>query len=276
MFRIVKLGIFGIITALSLILLGMLTQQFDKGNVPGSPTVIEVTNQNGKYSKKRVFDELKKSATQNNYQISLVRLNTVTGNTSKSFYNFNDKLNQNITYFKNSDISKIDDQKLNLEEVKGRYYTNADSQSLKELSKKLSSLGLSFTIYHISLLSLLKNESNVISYLPIFISLLAILLIIMLIEKIYSFKKYAVLRLNGWSYLQIIVNDLKRMLVSFSTLIGIFLGLSIGYTLLVMNKDGIIFWLKYSFLVLIFIFAFFIVLDLISYTVLAYIIFIQL
>lgn len=116
-----------------------------------------------------------------------------------------------------------------------------------------------------------KNESNVISYLPIFISLLAILLIIMLIEKIYSFKKYAVLRLNGWSYLQIIVNDLKRMLVSFSTLIGIFLGLSIGYTLLVMNKDGIIFWLKYSFLVLIFIFAFFIVLDLISYTVLAYI-----
>lgn len=61
------------------------------------------------------------------------------------------------------------------------------------------------------------------------------------------------------------------MLVSFSTLIGIFLGLSIGYTLLVMNKDGIIFWLKYSFLVLIVIFAFFIVLDLISYTVLAYI-----
>lgn len=271
MFRIVKLGIFGIITALSLILLGMLTQQLDKGNVPGSPTVIEVTNQNGKYSKKRVFDELKKSATQNNYQISLVRLNTVTGNTSKSFYNFNDKLNQNITYFKNSDISKINDQKLSLEEVKGRYYTNADSQSLKELSKKLSSLGLSFTIYHISLLSLLKNESSVISYLPIFISLLAILLIIMLIEKIYSFKKYAVLRLNGWSYLQIIVNDLKRMLVSFSTLIGIFLGLSIGYALLVMNKDGIIFWLNYSSLVLILIFVFFIVLDLISYTVLAYI-----
>ena len=124
MFRIVKLGIFGIITALSLILLGMLTQQLDKGNVPGSPTVIEVTNQNGKYSKKRVFDELKKSAIQNNYQISLVRLNTVTGNTSKSFYNFNDKLNQNITYFKNSDISKINDQKLNLEEVKGRYLKN--------------------------------------------------------------------------------------------------------------------------------------------------------
>ena len=196
MFRIVKLGIFGIITALSLILLGMLTQQLDKGNVPGSPTVIEVTNQNGKYSKKRVFDELKKSATQNNYQISLVRLNTVTGNTSKSFYNFNDKLNQNITYFKNSDISKINDQKLSLEEVKGRYYTNADSQSLKELSKKLSSLGLSFTVYHISLLSLLKNESSVISYLPIFISLLAILLIIMLIEKIYSFKKYAVLNVD--------------------------------------------------------------------------------
>lgn len=41
MFRIVKLGIFGIITALSLILLGMLTQQFDKGNVPGSPTVMK-------------------------------------------------------------------------------------------------------------------------------------------------------------------------------------------------------------------------------------------
>lgn len=49
MFRIVKLGIFGIITALSLILLGMLTQQFDKGNVPGSPTVIEVTNQKSKW-----------------------------------------------------------------------------------------------------------------------------------------------------------------------------------------------------------------------------------
>lgn len=208
---------------------------------------------------------MSKLAHEGNYQLALVRVMNVNGKNKKSIYSFNPQKSQTFSLYKNSNLKYLSKNDLELEDVQGTYYTNATKQDLTKLENALTNLGLNFATQKVSLSSAIKGNLIFNSYLPILISIFSILLVIMLIEKISYFKKYAILQLNGLTKKQILFRDVRQNYPLFlGSVLGIWL-IYLIYSLIVLNKAGFLLAAPASGIIVLLILVIFAIIDLFSY-----------
>lgn len=269
MFRAAKNILFIIITGISFLLLSVVMKEYDENSIPNCPTSVVIDSWNHQQKKAVIFSTMEQMATKNKFQLTLVRTTNLNGKISKTSYNFSPAQKQPLSLYRNSHAQEITNRQLQLQEVKGTYYTNASGANLNLLQDKLRKLGVTTHIYKISLLKIVVNTESISSYLTIFLSIIGILAIVMFIEKIAKFKTYAILQLNGWSFKKILNKDIKANLLVFSLS---FLALLVSYfiyTIISINLTSVLFIIKYAFSLLIIITVLFAFLDLFSYLSLA-------
>lgn len=265
MFRIGKVGLFTLLTLIELILFSTIITQYDQETIPNDSTVIQIVSDKANVNKRAIFSKLRTVAKKENYQLTLVRVNRLNNHVTKSYYDFNPAKNHVFSLFKTQNLNKITNHDLQLEDIRGEYFTNASGNSLENLGSTLDKLGIKYNISKVSLFDQIRNDSSTTSYLPIFLSILGILLIVMFMEKVSNFKKYAILKLNGWTIGQILKRDIKSNLPLFVVVALMIELIYLIYNFVQMNFVGLVITLKYSLRIIVLIAILIFFLDLISY-----------
>ncbi|CCI86458.1 Bacteriocin-associated integral membrane protein [Lactobacillus gigeriorum DSM 23908 = CRBIP 24.85] len=266
MFRLSKNIILMVITIVAFIVFLGIVKEYDAESIPNTTTSIQINSDSHHTNKSKLFSDITKLTKQGNYRLTLVRIVNVNGKKDKYVYSFNPSQKQIFSLYRNANIKKLNQKELQLTDFQGSYYTNAKKAQLAELQRYLNKSGLHYTTSKMSLLVAIKNNLALISYLPIVFSIFSILLIIMFIEKIAQLKKYAVLKLNGLNLWQILRRDLGHDYLFF---IGSLLVVLFAYSIYLttsLNKTGWILVSKYNFAIMLLILAFYLLLDLISYS----------
>lgn len=268
MYRVCKSVLFIIISGICLISILSVFKEYDQESIPNANTEITITTDSPNQSKKQVFSKLQQAATHGNYQLTLVKVRRINNKISKAVYNFNSKLSNSSSIFRDEYVQTLKYKTLQLQDLRGTYYTTASSTQLAKLKLILDKAKVNYSVAKISKLTILENSEIIEEYLPIILSMLSIVFIIMVIEKVSHFKNYAVLKLNGWSFRQIIFKDLKQSFVSFSiSCVSLFI-ICVCYALIKVNPINILEVIIYSWGLIVLIGLILGLLDLISYPVL--------
>ncbi|WEV51785.1 hypothetical protein OZX69_03550 [Lactobacillus sp. ESL0731] len=282
MLRKIKIFLCAIIAVTIAAMLSETLQSYDNESLPNNPTLIEVgvkpvnkhyelnnTNKNG--TKAVFFDRLTKFVKSKNISLKKLRVNSFNNQKSKVIYNFNKKQND-FSLYRNARVKQLTKKELYLEDVFGIYCTDARGDSLAALTSYLKAQDLGVQVIDNSLsvktllMVVLSNVSE--SLIVIFISVIGILFIIMLLEKIYRFKAYAAMKINGLSNWQIFKRDFNAQ----AKLLGISLLLIIGaiviWVLHELTYVGCLLFLRYAVGIILIIYLGFFILDILSYSVL--------
>ena len=280
-----------LVTITTIALFTNIFHSYDDSSLPDNPTIVEIYGSkklnnsqirkwqktdskewNKKYNKKSFFIILQKFAHSKNISLVKLRINNFNGHQSKIIYSFGND-NKDYSLYKDKSVKKLSNKKLQLEDLYGVYCTNAKNEALGDLLSLLHSYqlkvrtednSLSFNyILHLLLTEL--SSTNVV----IFLGVISILFIVMVLEKLYRFKAYGIMKINGLNNWQLFMNDLKReapLLVTTLGLIVIFIVVWGSYSF---TAKGWTTFLPYLLLVLLILFLSFFLLNALSYLVLA-------
>lgn len=290
MLRKIKVLLYLLVTIATIALFTNIFHSYDDSSLPDNPTIVEIYGSkklnnsqirkwqktdskewNKKYNKKRFFIILQKFAHSKNISLVKLRINNFNGHKSKIVYSFGND-NKDYSLYKDKSVKKLSNKKLQLEDLYGVYCTNAKNEALGDLLSLLHSRrlkaqtednSLSFNyILHLLLTEL--SSTNVV----IFLGVISILFIVMVLEKLYRFKAYGIMKINGLNNWQLFMNDLKReapLLVASLGLIVIFIVVWGSYSF---TAKGWTTFLPYLLLVLLILFLSFFFLNALSYLVL--------
>ena len=290
MLRKIKVLLYLLVTIATIALFTNIFHSYDDSSLPDNPTIVEIYGSkklnnsqirkwqktdskewNKKYNKKRFFIILQKFAHSKNISLVKLRINNFNGHKSKIVYSFGND-NKDYSLYKDKSVKKLSNKKLQLEDLYGVYCTNAKNEALGDLLSLLHSHqlkvrtednSLSFNyILHLLLTEL--SSTNVV----IFLGVISILFIVMVLEKLYRFKAYGIMKINGLNNWQLFMNDLKReapLLVASLGLIVIFIVVWGSYSF---TAKGWTTFLPYLLLVLLILFLSFFFLNALSYLVL--------
>ena len=290
MLRKIKILLYLLITIATIALFTNIFHSYDDGSLPDNPTIVEIYGSkklnnsqirkwqktdskewNKKYNKKRFFIILQKFAHSKNISLVKLRINNFNGHQSKIVYSFGND-NKDYSLYKDKSVKKLSNKKLQLEDLYGVYCTNAQNKVLGDLLSLLHSHQLrvraednSLSFNYILLLFLTElSSTNVV----IFLGVISILFIVMVLEKLYRFKAYGIIKINGLNNWQLFMNDLKReapLLIAALGLIVIFIVAWGSYSF---TAKGWTTFLPYLLLVLLLLFLSFFFLNALSYLVL--------
>ena len=290
MLRKIKVLLYLLVTIVTIALFTNIFHSYDDSSLPDNPTIVEIYGSkklnnsqirkwqktdskewNKKHNKKRFFVILQKFAHSKNISLVKLRINNFNGHKSKIVYSFGND-NKDYSLYKDKSVKKLSNKKLQLEDLYGVYCTNAKNEALGDLLSLLHSHRLkartednflSFNyILHLLLTEL--SSTNVV----IFLGVISILFIVMVLEKLYRFKAYGIMKINGLNNWQLFMNDLKReapLLVAALGLIVIFIVAWGSYSF---TAKGWTTFLPYLLLVLLLLFLSFFFLNALSYLVL--------
>lgn len=290
MLRKIKILLYLLITIATIALFTNIFHSYDDSSLPDNPTIVEIYGSkklnnsqirkwqktdskewNKKHNKKSFFIILQKFAHSKNIFLVKLRINNFNGHQSKIVYSFGND-NKDYSLYKDKSVKKLSNKKLQLEDLYGVYCTNAKNKVLGDLLSLLHSHQLRVRTEHNSLsfnyiLHLFLTElssTNVV----IFLGVISILFIVMVLEKLYRFKAYGIMKINGLNNWQLFMNDLKReapLLVAALGLIVIFIVAWGSYSF---TAKGWTTFLPYMLLVLLLLFLSFFFLNALSYLVL--------
>lgn len=264
MFRTSKAILLAIIISITFILFSGILKEYNKETIPSSPICIQINYDSHKSTKTKIFSTFSKLAHADKYQLTLVRLMNINGKSKKQIYSFNPQKNTIFSLYKNSKKNKI--KNIQLEDVRGTYYTNAQGPALIKLQDKIAQLGLSSSISKATLFSLIKESLESSTYILIILSIFSILLILMFIEKISQFKKYAILQLNGLSNIQVLKRDIVSDYPAFLGSILLVLCACCIYSFNTLNNYGLLLAIRYGVVILVLTLLVFVILDFVSYS----------
>ena len=279
-----------LVTIATIALFTNIFHSYDDSSLPDNPTIVEIYGSkklnnsqirkwqktdskewNKKHNKKSFFIILQKFAHSKNISLVKLRINNFNGHQSKIVYSFGND-NKDYSLYKDKSFKKLSNKKLQLEDLYGVYCTNAQNKVLGDLLSLLHSHqlrvrtednSLSFNyILHLFLTEL--SSTNVV----IFLGVISILFIVMVLEKLYRFKTYGIMKINGLNNWQLFTNDLKReapLLIAALGLIVIFIVAWGSYSF---TAKGWTTFLPYLLLVLLLLFLSFFFLNALSYLVL--------
>lgn len=257
-----------IVVVLSWLLLS-LVQDYDLQSVPNLHQVVSITSWDKKKSKKEIYQLLVKDAESAGIDLVKLRLLDQDGKNTKLVYNFNSSSNTQYSWRKKSQVKRLSKSELMLEDVLGNYYTNATTAQFASLASDLSEAGLQVTVYKSSFKDELLNNTVYQDGLLVFSSLLGMLLIIMILDKSFRYKEYAILQVNGLSSGKIFRRDFAKEILPF--ILTILLPL-IVFSLLAtrsLNGQGSLFYIKAICLLLLALSVTYWIFDFISYVSLA-------
>ena len=279
-----------LVTIATIALFTNIFHSYDDSSLPDNPTIVEIYGSkklnnsqirkwqktdskewNKKHNKKSFFIILQKFAHSKNISLVKLRINNFNGHQSKIVYSFGND-NKDYSLYKDKSVKKLSNKKLQLEDLYGVYCTNAQNKVLGDLLSLFHSHQLRVRTEHNSLsfnyiLHLFLTElssTNVV----IFLGVISILFIVMVLEKLYRFKTYGIMKINGLNNWQLFMNDLKReapLLVAALGLIVIFIVAWGSYSF---TAKGWTTFLPYLLLVLLLLFLSFFFLNALSYLVL--------
>ena len=279
-----------LVTIATIALFTNIFHSYDDSSLPDNPTIVEIYGSkklnnsqirkwqktdskewNKKYNKKKFFIILQKFAHSKNISLVKLRINNFNGHKSKIVYSFGND-NKDYSLYKDKSVKKLSNKKLQLEDLYGVYCTNAKNEALGDLLSLLHSRRLKARTEDNSLsfnyiLHLLLTELSSINVV-IFLGVISILFIVMVLEKLYRFKAYGIMKINGLNNWQLFMNDLKReapLLVTSLGLIVIFIVVWGSYSF---TAKGWTTFLPYLLLVLLILFLSFFFLNALSYLVL--------
>ncbi|MBI0032854.1 hypothetical protein [Lactobacillus sp. M0396] len=291
MLRKIKVLLYLLVTIATIALFTNIFHSYDDSSLPDNPTIVEIYGSkklnnsqirkwqktdskewNKKYNKKKFFIILQKFAHSKNISLVKLRINNFNGHKSKIVYSFGND-NKDYSLYKDKSVKKLSNKKLQLEDLYGVYCTNAKNEALGDLLSLLHSRRLKARTEDNSLsfnyiLHLLLTELSSINVV-IFLGVISILFIVMVLEKLYRFKAYGIMKINGLNNWQLFMNDLKReapLLVTTLGLIVIFIVVWGSYSF---TAKGWTTFLPYLLLVLLILFLSFFFLNTLSYLVLA-------
>lgn len=287
MFRKIKILLYSLITIVVIAFFAGFMREYDNNSIPNNSTIVKIyasktinINKTGKdtkkwnkkNNKKTFFVFLKKFARDEKISLVKMRINNFNGHRDKIVYDFGGN-NNDFSLYQNESIKKLTDKELMLEDMYGLYSTNAKGKSLKHLVSWLKKNQFLIQVEDTSLTpkTLLKIFlTNLTQFdLVVGIGIIGVLFIVMVLEKVYRFKAYAVMKINGLTNWQIFKHDLKNE----SVLLGLSLGLIILITTIwnfkTFTVSGWQFFLPYIFALLLLLFVSFFLLNSISYAVLA-------
>lgn len=290
MLRKIKILLYLLVTIATIALFTNIFHSYDDSSLPDNPTIVEIYGSkklnnsqirkwqktdskewNKKHNKKSFFIILQKFAHSKNISLVKLRINNFNGHQSKIVYSFGND-NKDYSLYKDKSVKKLSNKKLQLEDLYGVYCTNAQNKVLGDLLSLFHSHQLRVRTEHNSLsfnyiLHLFLTElssTNVV----IFLGVISILFIVMVLEKLYRFKTYGIMKINGLNNWQLFMNDLKReapLLVAALGLIVIFIVAWGSYSF---TAKGWTTFLPYLLLVLLLLFLSFFFLNALSYLVL--------
>ncbi|WP_419513867.1 hypothetical protein [Lactobacillus kimbladii] len=290
MLRKIKVLLYLLVTIATIALFTNIFHSYDDSSLPDNPTIVEIYGSkklnnsqirkwqktdskewNKKYNKKKFFIILQKFAHSKNISLVKLRINNFNGHKSKIVYSFGND-NKDYSLYKDKSVKKLSNKKLQLEDLYGVYCTNAKNEALGDLLSLLHSRRLKARTEDNSLsfnyiLHLLLTELSSINVV-IFLGVISILFIVMVLEKLYRFKAYGIMKINGLNNWQLFMNDLKReapLLVTSLGLIVIFIVVWGSYSF---TAKGWTTFLPYLLLVLLILFLSFFFLNALSYLVL--------
>ena len=291
MLRKIKVLLYLLVTIATIALFTNIFHSYDDSSLPDNLTIVEIYGSkklnnsqirkwqktdskewNKKYNKKKFFIILQKFAHSKNISLVKLRINNFNGHKSKIVYSFGND-NKDYSLYKDKSVKKLSNKKLQLEDLYGVYCTNAKNEALGDLLSLLHSRRLKARTEDNSLsfnyiLHLLLTELSSINVV-IFLGVISILFIVMVLEKLYRFKAYGIMKINGLNNWQLFMNDLKReapLLVTTLGLIVIFIVVWGSYSF---TAKGWTTFLPYLLLVLLILFLSFFFLNTLSYLVLA-------
>ncbi|RHW53513.1 hypothetical protein DS834_00830 [Lactobacillus bombicola] len=289
MLRKTKIVFYSLITVVVLALFAGFIREYDNNSIPENNTIINITSWNPKViakwqkqltskqytkkvKKKTIFTKLKQVAQAENSSLVKLRINKFNGQQSKVVYNFGTPINDYSLYQAEA-IKKLTNTELDLEEINGLYCTNAKNEALGQILTKFRALGLKIEVIDNSLSVKSLGQMVVDNFskfdLIVLIGIIGTLFIVMVLEKVFRFKAYAIMKINGLSDWQIIKNDLKDESPMLIGALGIIMLVMIIWGLTTFTISGWRFFLPYALVLLSVVFLSFLVLNTISYVVLA-------
>ncbi|RHW49036.1 hypothetical protein [Lactobacillus bombicola] len=289
MLRKTKIVFYSLITVVVLALFAGFIREYDNNSIPENNTIINITSWNPKViakwqkqltskqytkkvKKKIIFTKLKQVAQAENSSLVKLRINKFNGQQSKVVYNFGTPINDYSLYQAEA-IKKLTNTELDLEEINGLYCTNAKNEALGQILTKFRALGLKIEVIDNSLSVKSLGQMVVDNFskfdLIVLIGIIGTLFIVMVLEKVFRFKAYAIMKINGLSDWQIIKNDLKDESPMLIGALGIIMLVMIIWGLTTFTISGWRFFLPYALVLLSVVFLSFLVLNTISYVVLA-------
>ncbi|MCO6527741.1 MAG: hypothetical protein J6565_02820 [Lactobacillus sp.] len=289
MLRKTKIVFYSLITVVVLALFAGFIREYDNNSIPENNTIINITSWNPKViakwqkqltskqytkkvKKKTIFTKLKQVAQAENSSLVKLRINKFNGQQSKVVYNFGTPIN-NYSLYQAEAIKKLTNTELNLEEINGLYCTNAKNEALGQILTKFRALGLKTEVIDNSLSVKSLGQIVVANFskfdLIVLIGIIGTLFIVMVLEKVFRFKAYAIMKINGLSDWQIIKNDLKDESPMLIGALGVIMLVMIIWGLTTFTISGWRFFLPYALVLLSIVFLSFLVLNTISYVVLA-------
>ncbi|TLQ50630.1 hypothetical protein FEZ34_08505 [Lacticaseibacillus casei] len=207
MLRVIKSLLFAMTTVVVALLFLETIKAYDNNTIPNTTSAISVESWDGKRSKNSVFELLKKKATEKDLVLIKARLNTINEHQNKIVYDFNPKNKRQYSIKKGMNVGLLNQRSLQLEDVNGMYYTDAKGKQLKTLATAFSDAGLPAHIYSPSLINASVADMVSANFLLVAIGIISMMFIIMLLEKIYRFKSYAIMEVNGMTKSRIIKHD---------------------------------------------------------------------
>ena len=239
--------------------------EYDEWTLPGTNYIIQVTDWDRHHSKAEIFATLKKEATQGNYQLSQVRTLRINQKNLKSVFNFNQSSNPELSYTKKQRVENQKESQALLSEINGTYLAKIDQNQLGQLLQNMKSLGLKSSVMKLNFRNEFIEQGDTLDAIPIFLSLLSILMIVMILEKISNFKKFAIMELNGWSKLRIVISQSKKDAKWFGVLIAAVLLFQIAYLVTNLTNAGSQIFLEFGFTIAALIFIIVLLMDFGSY-----------
>lgn len=224
-------------------------KQYDLETIPDNQFLINVYQDKHLSKKQRIFSELTKQAKAGHYQLTLLRLNSLNGQTTKSVYRFNPTQPVTQSLFNSVKLHQLSKQELQLQDTVGTYYTNASQADAVKIQRQFKQLGLESDLNQVSFLKQFVASSTLANYLLILISLLAVLFTVMVMEKLAAFKDYAILKLNGLRTTKIIARDSKQIVKPGSLVLLALIITEIVYGALQLNLAGLAIILRAGLLV---------------------------
>ena len=285
MLRKIKILLYTIITIVTAIFFAGFMREYDNNSIPNNSTIINIyaskpinkrikdtKKWNKKHNKKAFFAILKKFTRNENVSLVKMRINNFNGHRTKIVYDFDGNSND-FSLYQNESIKKLTDKELMLEDMYGLYSTNAKGKSLKHLVSWLRKNQFLIQVEDTSLTPktlLMIFLENVTQFdLIVGMGIIGVLFIVMVLEKLYRFKAYAVMKINGLSNWQMFKHDLKNESALLEASFGIIILMTIIWSLKTFTASGWRFFLPYLSVLLLILFASFFLLNSISYVVLA-------
>lgn len=209
MLKTLKFILVGIYTLSGLFILTQLITEYDQEVTAGANYQIRVGNWDQRQPKAKILGALKSEAVNGNYPLVQVHSLRVNNQVTKSVYQFNSRQQLSSAYTKKLRVKEQTDQEVLLSDLNGDYFVKVTPKQLVKLKAKMKKLGLEAESFQLNFGRSVTDDTQTLNRIPIFLSLLSVILIIMILEKIANFKSYAIKELNGWSKSKIILHDFK-------------------------------------------------------------------